>query len=162
VTAPSNCQVEFAKKKFDWPIRPVVSDAERSRSAPSACFRHSDFCWKARSRFVLAIALDLLIAFVERAAANMGDFQLSDADAPIVAEICRKLDGLPVAIEFATARVAPFSVRRLAAHLYERLRLLMSGRPTPSYRAFRDGPSDSRPLYCDARFLGARAFRSIG
>jgi predicted ATPase len=51
----------------------------------------------------------------------MGDFQLSDADAPIVAEICRKLDGLPVAIEFATARVAPFSVRRLAAQLDERL-----------------------------------------
>ena len=97
MTAPSNCQVEFAKKKFDWPIRPVVSDAERSRSAPSACFRHSDFCWKARSRFVLAIALELLIAFVERATANMGDFQLSDGDAPTVAEICRKLDGLPVA-----------------------------------------------------------------
>ena len=100
----------------------------------------------------MAIALDLLIAFVERAAANMGDFRLSYADAPIVAEICRKLDGLPVAIEFPIARVAPFSVRRLAAHLYERLRLLMSGRPTPPYRAFRDGPSDSRPLYCDPRF----------
>ena len=58
----------------------------------------------------MAIALELLIAFVERATANMGDFQLSDGDAPTVAEICRKLDGLPVAIEFATARVAPFSV----------------------------------------------------
>jgi hypothetical protein len=162
VTAPSNCKVEFAKKSSIGRFDPSSLTSERSRCAPSACFRHSDFCWKARSRFVLAIALELLIAFVERATANMGDFQLSDGDAPTVAEICRKLDGLPVAIEFATARVAPFSVRRLAAHLYERLRLLMSGRPTPSYRAFRDGPSDSRPLYCDARFLGARAFRSIG
>jgi hypothetical protein len=34
------------------------------------CFRHSDFCWKARSRFVLAIALELLIAFVEVRAAR--------------------------------------------------------------------------------------------
>jgi hypothetical protein len=103
VTAPSNCKVEFAKKSSIGRFDPSSLTSERSRCAPSACFRHSDFCWKARSRFVLAIALELLIAFVERAAANMGDFQLSDGDAPTVAEICRKLDGLPVAIEFATA-----------------------------------------------------------
>ena len=47
------------------------------------------------------------------------------------------------------------------AHLDERLRLLTSGRPTHSYRAFRDGLSDSCPLYCGARSLDARPARSI-
>jgi len=49
--------------------------------------------------------------FVERAAASLGEFELSDADAPIVAEICQRLDGLPLAIEFAAARVDVFGVR---------------------------------------------------
>jgi len=66
--------------------------------------------------------------FVERAAAALGEFELSDADAPIVAEICRKLDGIPLAIEFATARIEAFGIDSLAAHLDERLRLLTSGR----------------------------------
>jgi hypothetical protein len=80
--------------------------------------------------------------FVERA-----DFQLSDADAPNVAEICRKADGLPVAIEFAAAHVAPFRSAASRHTWTSALRRLMSGRPTRSYRAFRDGPSDSCPLY---------------
>jgi predicted ATPase len=84
----------------------------------------------ARLTAAKALGFPAVQLFVEPAAANLGDFQLSDADAPIVAEICRKLDGLPLAIEFAAARVDAFGVRGLAAHLDERLRLLTSGRRT--------------------------------
>ena len=51
-----------------------------------------------------------------------------DEDAPIVADICRKLDGVPLAIEFAAARIDAFGVRGLAAHLDDRLQLLTGGR----------------------------------
>jgi predicted ATPase/DNA-binding winged helix-turn-helix (wHTH) protein len=68
--------------------------------------------------------------FVERAAATLGDFALSDADAPIAADICRRLDGIALAIELAAGRVAAFGLRGLAARLDDRFRLLTSGRRT--------------------------------
>ncbi|WP_426437237.1 ATP-binding protein [Bradyrhizobium genosp. P] len=66
--------------------------------------------------------------FVERAAANLNDFELSDADAPSAGEICRKLDGVPLAIELAAARVDTFGVRGLASRLDDRLQFLTGGR----------------------------------
>ncbi len=66
--------------------------------------------------------------FVERAAATMGEYELTDADAPIVARICRKLDGLPLAIEFAAARVEAFGIQGLSVRLDDRMRLLTAGR----------------------------------
>jgi predicted ATPase len=68
--------------------------------------------------------------FVERATGALGEFELSHADAPIVAEVCQQLDGLPLAIELAAARVDAFGVRGLAARLNDRLRLLTLGRRT--------------------------------
>jgi predicted ATPase/DNA-binding winged helix-turn-helix (wHTH) protein len=68
--------------------------------------------------------------FVERAAAGLDDFQLTDADAPLVADICRRLDGIALAIELAAGRVAAFGLRDLANRLDDRFRLLMSGRRT--------------------------------
>lgn len=49
--------------------------------------------------------------FVERAAAVLGEFELTDADAPIVADICSRLDGIALAIELAAARVDTFGLR---------------------------------------------------
>jgi predicted ATPase/DNA-binding winged helix-turn-helix (wHTH) protein len=66
--------------------------------------------------------------FVERATAAVGAFALDDADARVVADICRKLDGIPLAIELAAGRVAAFGLRGLAAHLDEPLQLLTGGR----------------------------------
>jgi predicted ATPase/DNA-binding winged helix-turn-helix (wHTH) protein len=66
--------------------------------------------------------------FVERAAASSGGFELTDADAPGAAEICRKLDGIPLAIEFAAARVDTFGVRGLVARLDDGLGLPNAGR----------------------------------
>ena len=57
----------------------------------------------------------------------MNDFELSDADAQVVAEICSKLDGNPLAIEFAAARVDALGVPGLAARLTDRFRLLTNG-----------------------------------
>ena len=68
--------------------------------------------------------------FVERTAAALGDYVLSDADAPIVADICLKLDGIPLALEFAAARVNCFGIGGLAARLEDRLSLLINGRRT--------------------------------
>src|SRR5499433_3233544 len=68
--------------------------------------------------------------FVERAAANLDGFELNDADAPVVADICRKLEGMPLAIELAATRVDAFGVRQLSALLDDRIRLLKYGRRT--------------------------------
>src|SRR5260221_3856644 len=77
--------------------------------------------------------------FVERVAASLGKFELSDADAPFVADICAKLDGVPLAIEFAAARVDVFGIPGLASRLGDCLRLLTSGRRTalPRHKTMR-------------------------
>ncbi|MEJ0015806.1 MAG: winged helix-turn-helix domain-containing protein [Acetobacteraceae bacterium] len=77
-----------------------------------------------------AIAYPAVQLFVERAAASVDTFELTDAIAPIVADICRRLDGIPLAIELAAARVDAFGVRELAARLNDRIRLLTRGRRT--------------------------------
>jgi predicted ATPase/DNA-binding winged helix-turn-helix (wHTH) protein len=68
--------------------------------------------------------------FNERAMAAVDGFALAEADLPAVLEICRRLDGIPLALELAAARVGVFSVRDLAAHLDDRFRLLTAGRRT--------------------------------
>jgi predicted ATPase len=65
--------------------------------------------------------------FVERAQAARPDFRLTDENAAAVAEICRRLDGLPLAIELATARIRLFSPEALRDRLGSRLQLLRSG-----------------------------------
>jgi predicted ATPase/class 3 adenylate cyclase len=65
--------------------------------------------------------------FVERARAVRGDFHLTDDNAAAVVEICRRLDGLPLAIELATARLNLFSPQALRDRLGQRLKLLASG-----------------------------------
>jgi predicted ATPase/DNA-binding winged helix-turn-helix (wHTH) protein len=65
--------------------------------------------------------------FVERAAASGARLDLSDAEAPIVASICRKLDGVALAIELAARRVESYGLRQTAALLDQRLTLLWMG-----------------------------------
>jgi predicted ATPase len=65
--------------------------------------------------------------FVERARAARPDFRLTDDNAPAVGEICLRLDGLPLAIELATARINLFSPEALRDRLGSRLQLLRSG-----------------------------------
>jgi predicted ATPase len=68
--------------------------------------------------------------FNERAMAAVDGFTLDDAKVAAVLEICRRLDGLPLALELAAARIDVFGVRELAAQLDDRFRVLTSGRRT--------------------------------
>jgi predicted ATPase len=81
-----------------------------------------------------ALTFPAVQLFVEHVAGNIDDFELSEADAPVVAEICRSLDGLPLAIELAAGHVEAFGARGLAAVLGHRFRLLMRGRRTAPQR----------------------------
>jgi predicted ATPase/DNA-binding CsgD family transcriptional regulator len=65
--------------------------------------------------------------FVERAEAVKGDFQITTAIAPAVAEICHRLDGLPLAIELAAARIRHLSPEALLQRLERRLAVLTTG-----------------------------------
>lgn len=68
--------------------------------------------------------------FVERAAAVRPDFVLDQANGVAVVEICRRLDGMPLAIELAAARMRALSVEQIAAKLDDRFALLRSGSRT--------------------------------
>jgi predicted ATPase/DNA-binding winged helix-turn-helix (wHTH) protein len=72
--------------------------------------------------------------FVQRVSARGGDFSLSDDDAPIVAEICRKLDGIALAIELAAGKAAIFGLRNTVARLGSHLDLLKLDRRTANPR----------------------------
>jgi predicted ATPase/class 3 adenylate cyclase len=65
--------------------------------------------------------------FVDRAKAADTRFVLTDETAPVVAEICRRLDGIALAIELAAARVKVLSIPSLAQRLNERFKLLAGG-----------------------------------
>jgi len=77
-----------------------------------------------------AMAFPGVQLFVERASAVLDGFKLVDADAAFVADICRRLDGIPLAIELAAGRVDAFGVRGLSADLDNRFQILTSGRRT--------------------------------
>jgi predicted ATPase/class 3 adenylate cyclase len=66
--------------------------------------------------------------FTERAVAVDASFALGDADRELVTHLCRRLDGIPLAIELAAARVRMFSPEELAERLDQRFRLLTGGR----------------------------------
>jgi predicted ATPase/DNA-binding winged helix-turn-helix (wHTH) protein len=69
-----------------------------------------------------ALAFPAVQLFVERAASVAGEFELQDRDVPAVVDICRKLDGLPLAIELAAADISTLGIDGVAARLREDLR----------------------------------------
>ena len=77
--------------------------------------------------------------FVERVTAIVEDFALTDANAPLLAEICRRLDGYPLAIEFAAPRVGVLGLDGLADHLRGSLPQLRAHRraAAPRHRTMR-------------------------
>jgi predicted ATPase/DNA-binding winged helix-turn-helix (wHTH) protein len=75
-----------------------------------------------------ALASPAVKLFMERALASGYRPELSDGDAPIVAKICERLDGIPLAIELAASRVGTYGIRGIAEFLDDRLALLWQGR----------------------------------
>jgi predicted ATPase/DNA-binding winged helix-turn-helix (wHTH) protein len=77
-----------------------------------------------------ALTFPAVQLFVERAAADGRGFKLNDADAPIVGEVCRKLDGIALALELAAGRVGVYGIKGIAALLDGPCRLQWQGRRT--------------------------------
>lgn len=90
--------------------------------------------------------------FVDRAQSSLPSFTLTEANRPAVEEICRRLDGIPLAIEFAAARVRVLPPEQIARRLDDAFRLLSSGNRTamPRHRTLRATMEWSHAL------LGAR------
>jgi predicted ATPase/DNA-binding winged helix-turn-helix (wHTH) protein len=103
-----------------------------------------------RLRAAEALRFPAVQLFVERAAATSSTFSFGDKEAPLVADICRRLDGIPLAIELAAARIDALGVWSLAVHLQEPLQLLTGGRRSApprhhSLRAMLDWGHDLLP-----------------
>lgn len=80
-----------------------------------------------RARTLHFTALQLLL---ERARASQDAFDLSDRDLPLASELCRRLDGIPLAIELAAAQIGNLGVRGVLAQLNADFRRLPPGRRT--------------------------------
>src|ERR1700722_5967709 len=108
-----------------------------------------------------ASAFPAVQLFVERVSAIIEDFALTDTTAQPVVEICRRLDGLPLAIEFAAPHVADLGVEGLAARLDDRLPLLgaRGRKKTPRHRTMRAVIDWSYSLLSEDE---QRFFRAIG
>jgi predicted ATPase/DNA-binding winged helix-turn-helix (wHTH) protein len=103
---------------------PLRAEGEHvHRLPPLACPPAS-----ARLTAAQALGFSAVQLFVERAAATSSAFTFGDVDAPFVADICRRLDGVPLAIELAAARIDAFGVHGLAVRLRDPLQLLTGGR----------------------------------
>ena len=77
-----------------------------------------------------ALQVDSIRLFMERGTTAKPDFKLMKENMPFVAQICSRLDGIPLAIELAAARVKVLSPQQIAARLDDRFRLLTGGART--------------------------------
>jgi len=86
-----------------------------------------------------ALVFPAIQLFAERAAAGADKLSFDDSDAPLLAEICRRLDGIPLAIELAAASVASLGVQGVAALVRDQFATLSAGRRTapPRQRTMR-------------------------
>ena len=89
--------------------------------------------------------------FLERARAADPEFELTEQNAPAVVEICRRLDGIPLALELAASRAKAIDVTEIASRLDERFRLLKGIRrgADPRHRTLQDAIGWSYELLDD-------------
>ena len=84
----------------------------------------------AANQLASLLQYDAVRLFIDRATAARADFQVTNANAPAVAQICFRLDGIPLAIELAAARIKALRVEQISARLDDRFRLLTGGSRT--------------------------------
>jgi predicted ATPase/DNA-binding winged helix-turn-helix (wHTH) protein len=116
VTSQAPLRLPEERRLRLWPL--AVPEAEASVDEARACG---------------AVAL-----FVQRVAQGDPQFHLDAGNCPAVVDICRRLDGVPLALELAAARVPAFGLRAVAERLDERFRQLQSG--------YRSAPQRQRTL----------------
>jgi predicted ATPase/class 3 adenylate cyclase len=80
------------------------------------------------------VSVDSVRLFVERARSARSRFSMTSDNAGAVAQLCRRLDGIPLAIELAAARVGSMTPNEIAARLDQRFRLLTGGSRTAASR----------------------------
>jgi predicted ATPase len=73
---------------------------------------------------------DALTLFVDRATAVSPEFQVTEDNFPSLVQICQRLDGIPLALELAAARISVLNTAQIAARLDDRFRLLTGGSRT--------------------------------
>lgn len=103
------------------PLEPLAAPGAASLAASAAAVA-------GRSALESLAALPAVRMFLDRAQAARPGFQLDEGNAEDVAEVCRSLDGLPLALEVAAARLSTMSAAQLRARLDDRFRLLRGGR----------------------------------
>ncbi len=91
---------------------------------------------------------DAVSLFVERARRVKADFALTESNAQAVVEICQRLDGVPLAIELAAARVIALSPADLLQRLDRRFELLAGGRRGAVGATQRYGQPSTGPTSC--------------
>jgi predicted ATPase len=113
-------------------VRALVSSQELIGIAGEQVYRLPSLSVPATGETTATFALTFgaVRLFVERARAAEPEFVLDDRNAPVAASICRRLDGIPLAIEMAAARVPLLGIDTLAQRLDERFRVLTGGRRT--------------------------------
>jgi predicted ATPase/DNA-binding CsgD family transcriptional regulator len=92
-----------------WQVPPMTAPSESEQSAATL------------------VGYEAARLFIDRAHATLSHFVLTDTNAPAIAQICRRLEGVPLALELAAARVHGLTVEEIAAHLEHRFALLTQG-----------------------------------
>ncbi|AYE97494.1 LuxR family transcriptional regulator [Mycobacterium paragordonae] len=86
-----------------------------------------ELSWRVPSLSVADEAVDL---FIDRARRVRPDFTVGEANTALIAEVCERLDGMPLAIELAAARIRALSLQQIFDSLHDRFRLLTGGART--------------------------------
>ena len=102
---------------------PLRAEGERPHRLPPLEFPSRSVSISAAE----ALRFSAVELFVDRAAAKLEGFELSERDVPIVVDLCRKLDGNALAIELAAGRIDTFGLRGLSTRLDGGLQLLTGG-----------------------------------
>ncbi|PRY02155.1 helix-turn-helix transcriptional regulator [Allonocardiopsis opalescens] len=107
-----------------WRVPPLSLPPEPVGD-PASCALAAPTAWS---------AFEAVRLFTDRASAAHPDFKLTSANAPTVGRICRMLDGIPLAIELAAARVRVLTPQQIADRLTDRFALLRTGERTAPAR----------------------------
>lgn len=110
--------------------RIVATSREALAVAGEQLYRVPPLSLPAASDANALLEADSVRVFVDRARLVLPEFEVTDDNAAAIGEICRRLDGIALAIELAAARVTMLSVFDIAARLEDRFRLLTGGNPS--------------------------------